>query len=214
MAHPYRDPGRFVLQPEVPFRRASKRRGWLVVSLAAHMLAVLLVMQCVEVEQLENHAVSEVRAQVELRQPRPWQAPLVPHHHRFTCRLQFECPHRDREEEAASTVKPVRRPSSPALVPPQVLAALQLSGERNVVPIERVQRTMRRDGVDRLQAAVKLCVGADGAVSSIIPVLRTRYPDHDAAIDAAIRGWQFRPYERDGIAVPVCSTVTFVYRLP
>lgn len=206
MAHPYRDQGQFVLQPEVPLKRATDRRGWLVASLLAHVAAVLLVMQCSEVEQLGAQAPDQVSTRAELRQlpPRPkrYAAP-----DRIICRF----PWRPRHDEPAR-VEPHKR--GPATIPAQVLLALRISGERNVVPSSEVRRAMQRDGVDRASATVKLCVGADGVVSSARVMRSTKYAAYDSAIVSALYAWRLRPYTRDGIAVPGCSAVTFVYRLP
>jgi TonB family protein len=60
---------------------------------------------------------------------------------------------------------------------------------------------------------VDLCIAADGSVGSTRLRISTKYAAYDAALVAAVAGWRYQPYRRNGIAVPACSTVRFVYTI-
>jgi TonB family protein len=107
----------------------------------------------------------------------------------------------------------VKPPPPPATVAPGVLSGLRISGETQVHPDEITQNQMIRDGAGRVVGVVTLCIAADGSVGSTRLLVSTKYPAYDAALVAAVAGWRYQPYRRDGTAVPACSTVRFVYTI-
>jgi len=107
----------------------------------------------------------------------------------------------------------VAPPRPPATVAPGVLSGLRISGETQVHPDEITQNQMIREGAGRVVGVVDLCIAADGSVASTRLRVSTKYAAYDAALVAAVAGWRYQPYRRDGIAVPACSTVRFVYTI-
>jgi outer membrane biosynthesis protein TonB len=105
-------------------------------------------------------------------------------------------------------------PPVPARVPPGALAGLRISGQTRVIPDEATRVAMLRDGRVHTRGALKVCITAEGCVSSTRLLMSTRYPAYDAALIEAVAAWRYRPYPLDGIAVPVCSAVSFLYTLP
>lgn len=104
-------------------------------------------------------------------------------------------------------------PKPVAVVAPSVLQGLRISGETQLRPSSSTQSMMSRDGTSQVRGTVKLCVAADGAVTSAALLLSTKYSEYDATLLSAVRGWRYRPYTLNGTAVPACSTVTFVYTI-
>jgi hypothetical protein len=58
----------------------------------------------------------------------------------------------------------------------------------------------------------ELLIGADGKVSTIWTLRATRFepafPAFNQAIVGAFRRWQFQPYHVNGVATPLCMSVT------
>ena len=115
----------------------------------------------------------------------------------------------------SSTCRIEARPQPPAMVvvPPHVLQGLRVSGDTQVRPSEGTQQQMVHDGVSRALGVVKLCIAADGGVSSANLLRSTKYPDYDQRLVAAVQGWRYQPYSVNGIATRACSTVTFIYQI-
>jgi TonB family protein len=104
-----------------------------------------------------------------------------------------------------------REPKPVPMLPPAVLQGLRISGETQIHPDDVTQNRMRRDGVGRAVGTLLVCVSTAGGVSSARMVGSTKYPEYDATLLSAVRDWQYRPYAANGVAIPVCGTVTFVY---
>jgi hypothetical protein len=211
LAHPYRDPGPYRLPPEQPLERSSsgERRGLLAASLAAHVGIVLLVIYP-GIERIDDPgkppprfaAIPDVR-QVALAQPpsdgldcRGPEAPFLYEESR-----EYMDAHGDSASDGPE-------PPSPLIVAPSVLQRLRIAGNTQVQPGAQDQLAMRRDGVTHLDAVAKVCIASDGAVASAILLRSTGYTHYDAAVVSALRGCRYRPYLRNGIAHPVCSTFT------
>lgn len=212
LGHPYRDPGPVLLPPERPLERASSRwrRGGLAVSLIAHVSLVLLVMRCSEIEQLEaapRHGNElqppGVATQVALRQLA--RVASYPELDRPICG-GFP-PDPPESTESGASAAPTGPPPT-LTIAPSVLRRLLVSGDAAIQPSAPVRLLMLRDGVTRIDAVVKLCIGTDGAVRSVTLLRSTKYADYDSALVSEVRGWRYRPYQRDGVAQTVCSTVT------
>ena len=211
MAHPYRDPGPRLLPLDRPLERASPgaRRGWLAVSLVAHVTIVLFVMRCAEIEQLEPtrhgstlqpHGVAE---RVELRQP----VRVAARRYMLSRVICGGVRHQD-SDSTASAAQATPNSSSPMLsVAPNVLGSLLISGDTEIQPSAEIELLMRRAGVTRIDSAAKLCIGTDGAVTSVTLLRSTKYAEYDTTLVSALRRWRYRPYLRDGVAQAVCSAV-------
>ena len=60
--------------------------------------------------------------------------------------------------------------------------------------------------------AFKLCLSAAGQISSVTMIKSTGFPAYDNKILQTMRGeWKYKPFAINGKAVPVCTSVTFIY---
>lgn len=114
---------------------------------------------------------------------------------------------------ATCQIEPPKPPPPPKTIGKDVLAALRTSGETQILPSSSTQSEMMRDGMETTRGTVKLCLSAQGAVTSATTLISTKYSDYDRALLSAVRGWRYRPYTVDGAAVPACSIVSFVFTL-
>ncbi|HEY1812631.1 MAG TPA: energy transducer TonB [Kofleriaceae bacterium] len=97
------------------------------------------------------------------------------------------------------------------MVPPTVLRGMRISGETQVQASDVVKVQIMRDGKAAVTAMFKVCVDAGGGVSSLARLRGTGYAAYDDQLEAAIHAWRYRPYSANGVAIPVCGVVTFIY---
>jgi protein TonB len=106
-----------------------------------------------------------------------------------------------------------RPPPRVHTVLPQILKGLRTSGETAIHPPYAVLQQMHRNEDRKTIASIKVCLAADGTVSSVALLTSTKYAAYDEAIMGAARRWRYKPYTVNGAPVPACGMVTFVYRL-
>ena len=106
---------------------------------------------------------------------------------------------------------PVMKPPQQRNVTSAVLEQQRIAGNKIIVPDdETAQQIARGDG--KVKGVVRLCLGSDGLVRSANIVVSTEFPAYDAKLEREIRNWRYQPYQVDGVATPVCTIVTFLYR--
>lgn len=98
-----------------------------------------------------------------------------------------------------------------AVISSNVMTGLRISGDTQIHPSSSTQSQISRDGGTKLVGSVKLCIATDGSIASASTHTPTGYDDYDQALVSAVRGWRYRPYAVNGVAVKACSLVTFVY---
>jgi len=107
-------------------------------------------------------------------------------------------------------------PAPPAqkaqIVPVQVLKGLRVSGEEQITPPSKAIVAMERSGATRVVASAKMCLTESGRVQSVSMIKASGYPSWDSKIQSKMRLWKYRPYQANGKAIPVCTSVTFVYK--
>lgn len=101
-------------------------------------------------------------------------------------------------------------PSEPQIVPQVALEAQRISGQKDIQPPNDVNVAIRRAG-KRAVGVVKMCLTSGGSVKSLKVLKSTGYPSYDAKIKSTMRQWRYRPFRVNGKAVPVCTSVTFIY---
>ena len=106
-----------------------------------------------------------------------------------------------------------KKPQPASLVAPNVLQGLRIAGDTAVHPSTSTQTQMMRDGADKVVGTLKVCIATDGSIASTSLQHSTKYPDYDDKLVSAARDWRYRPYTLNGTPVPVCSMVTFIYRI-
>ena len=72
---------------------------------------------------------------------------------------------------------------------------------------------MARTRKTQVRGDVKMCLGKDGRITSARVLRSTGYPEYDARLIDRMQSWRYEPYQVNGAAVPVCSVVTFIYRM-
>jgi periplasmic protein TonB len=105
---------------------------------------------------------------------------------------------------------PPPKVEEPKLVPQQAIEAQRISGEKDIQPPNDVNVAIRRAGT-RVIGVVKMCLSAGGSVSSLKVIKSTGYPGYDNKIKSKMREWKYRPFMVNNKAVPVCTSVTFIY---
>jgi periplasmic protein TonB len=106
--------------------------------------------------------------------------------------------------------KPVE-PPKPKVVQSTVLESQKLSGGIPPLPpnVKEQAFTTLGNQPGMLTAIFKVCLGTDGAISSI----NMMKPSGSAALDdfirANLRTWRYRPYMIDGKPTPICGTKVF-----
>ena len=102
-------------------------------------------------------------------------------------------------------------PPLPASVPPRLLEANRIAGEKVIVPDDETKARIMESKKDKVIGAFKLCISATGAVASITTLKSTGYPAYDGRIDREMRKWKYTPYLVNGTPQPVCTAITFIY---
>jgi protein TonB len=103
------------------------------------------------------------------------------------------------------------KPEPPKVVPQVALEAQRISGEKDIQPPNDVATQMARSGKGTV-GVVKMCLTEGGTVKSLTILKSTTYPAYDNKIKSKMHEWRYRPFQVNGKAVPVCTSVTFIYR--
>jgi hypothetical protein len=86
----------------------------------------------------------------------------------------------------------------PIFIAPAASAPMPAAGEERASPTQEKKPAARRERAERTQPAAELP--------------QTSYAA--ARLQERMRGWRYRPYRTaDGDAVPVCTSVTFIFRV-
>jgi len=101
---------------------------------------------------------------------------------------------------------------APQIIPPNALDANRIAGEKVIAPDETTMDAIGRSGTDKLISSYKVCITAEGSVSTVSPLRSTGFPAYDAKIQNTIRrDWRFRPFVVNGKVTPVCTALRFIY---
>jgi hypothetical protein len=88
------------------------------------------------------------------------------------------------------------------------LEALRVGGSKAVVPDAD---DMTRLNGRRVVGTFKLCLDETGHYEQGVLLRSTGISEYDAKIARTMMEWVYRPYVVDGVAIPVCTAVTFIY---
>jgi TonB family protein len=116
---------------------------------------------------------------------------------------------------------PCAPPEVPATPPPPPLkprfvsisALKRISGDTQIQPPDITKIQMSRDGISKATATFTICLDANGALTSIKLAHPSGYSGYDERLAEGIRAWRYQPFMLDGKGAPVCSAVTFIYRI-
>ncbi len=102
-------------------------------------------------------------------------------------------------------------PPKPVIAQSKEIEQRRISGERLILPDEATaQQIARADG--RAEGRVQLCLDSAGRVSSVVMRKSTEFAAYDQKLLREMRSWRYQPYQVNGLATPVCTMVTFLYR--
>jgi protein TonB len=102
-------------------------------------------------------------------------------------------------------------PAPPQNVAPTVLEQRRIAGDRAITPDDATRRAIADAGKTKVVGAWKLCISETGAVTTVRALKSTGFPAYDAALEAGMRAWRYRPFRVNGNAAKVCTAVTFIY---
>ncbi len=104
-------------------------------------------------------------------------------------------------------------PAGPQIVPAATLDAQRLTTSAKAIePDAADQAKIAADGLSRVTAVFKMCVGKDGGVASVKLLKSSGYPGWDARLTEGMKRWKYRPYLVNGTPTAVCAAQTFVYQ--
>lgn len=111
------------------------------------------------------------------------------------------------------TIEPPKLPpAKPRVVAAHVISGRRISGNSHIVPPDPVKLRIANDGRSQVVGAVLMCLDTSGRVAKLKMVRTTGYNPYDAKILREVRRWRYQPYRVNGTAVPVCTSITFIYR--
>ncbi len=111
----------------------------------------------------------------------------------------------------AAPAMPPPPPAPPQNVPPTVLEAQRIAGDKLILPDEATKKQIVDSGKTRVVGSFKLCVDVQGAIASVSTLKSTGFPAYDKLLRDGMQTWQYKPFAVNGRAVPVCTAVTFIY---
>ena len=118
-------------------------------------------------------------------------------------------PHQQPAPPAPAPVATVER--EPVAVTPLTLDPLRLTGEKNILPDAITMEALALTG-EPVMGSFRFCLDTTGHVASVVRLRSTRFDSYDATIERTIqKTWTYRPYVVNGVAVPACTNVTFIY---
>jgi protein TonB len=99
----------------------------------------------------------------------------------------------------------------PKIVPQVALESKRIAGEKDIQPPNDVATAISRAGKG-VVGVVKMCLTAGGTVQKLSMLKSTGHAAYDSKIKSKMREWRYRPFQVNGKAIPVCTSVTFIYR--
>ena len=104
-------------------------------------------------------------------------------------------------------------PKEALIVPAKMIEGSLIEGDKQIAPPEEVKLQMANQGLDQVIASVRMCLDARGRVSSLDQIKSSGFAGYDSKLTREMSDWRYRPYEVNGRAVPVCTVITFIYRM-
>jgi TonB family protein len=93
------------------------------------------------------------------------------------------------------------------------IEARRIAGDPQIAAPDSVRSQMARTQQRQVRGVVHMCLDRGGQVDSVRVLRSTGYAEYDARLTERMRSWRYQPFRVNGAAVPVCSAVTFVYRM-
>jgi hypothetical protein len=117
-------------------------------------------------------------------------------------------------DQPAAPTPPPRKVEEERVVVSRLIEGSRIEGNPRIEPPESVRQAMVRLAQKKVDGAVKMCLDRAGNVRSLRLMRSTGHGEYDQRLLSGMRTWRYRPYRLDsGAAVPVCTVVTFIYRV-
>jgi len=114
----------------------------------------------------------------------------------------------------AEKAPPPRKPEPERIVLSHLIEGSRIEGNPRIAPPESVRQAMARLGQEKLHGTVNMCLDRTGNVRSLRILRSTGHAEYDQRLLAGMRTWRYHPYKLNGgAAVPICTVVTFIYRV-
>ena len=106
---------------------------------------------------------------------------------------------------------PPPKVEAPKIVPQKALEAQRISGTTQIQSPNDVYMSIKRSGKPAT-AVYKMCLSSGGSVKSVKKLRSSGYAKYDSKIAGSMRRWKYKPFRVNGKAVPVCTSVTFIFK--
>ena len=119
------------------------------------------------------------------------------------------------DAEFCGDIPAVAPPPTPEVknLPSTVLSELtRVAGDAQIQPPSSTRNAMSKANQRRATAVVRMCLNKQGQVAGQSIVKSSGYADYDARLLTSIRRWRYQPYRANGMAVALCTQVTFIYQ--
>ncbi|MEO8550044.1 MAG: hypothetical protein ABI678_08720 [Kofleriaceae bacterium] len=87
----------------------------------------------------------------------------------------------------------------------------RVAGDKMIAPDDGTKTRIQKSKVDRITASFRICLDENGAAESVLPLKSSGFAEYDAKILYFMNKWRYEPYAIDGVPLPVCTAVTFIY---
>jgi hypothetical protein len=99
-----------------------------------------------------------------------------------------------------------KEPASDSVKPAE-LEVSRISGDRSIIPSDRVKGDIAATGETQLMVPVKVCVAPDGRPYSVKLMKSSGHFAYDMDIINGVASWRYK-----SLAKPTCSAIQFIYR--
>jgi hypothetical protein len=114
---------------------------------------------------------------------------------------------------SAALDQPVPMTSGPLAVDSKSLELLRIRGTQMIVPDDATKAKIAETEAKRVIGSFKLCLDTKGAPTGIKVLKPTGYDAYDRKLMGEMAKWAYKPYIVAGSAVPVCTMVSFIYKM-
>ena len=101
----------------------------------------------------------------------------------------------------------------PVIIPANLIEGKLVAGNKQITPPDTVKLEMANQDQKQLITSVRMCLDKRGSVTSIERIKSSGYLAYDSKIEREMNGWRYEPYKVNGKAIPVCTAITFIYRM-
>ena len=112
---------------------------------------------------------------------------------------------------ALPTKVPTDNTPPPVAVAADLVEGHRISGQRVIIPDNETRKAIHAMHVARTSPAFKLCLDTTGTPTTIELLRSSCFPRYDADLASKMSEWRYSPYLKDGVAVAVCTAITFIY---